>query len=525
MFVERRKVLSYGIGALGVAVALVTGAACSRRSEGPGTGDAPHVETESWAVTAWGDRYEVFPEVDPLVAGEAAEAHTHVTVLEDFSPLEEGRVAIVLRDAAGGEQSFGSTRARRPGIFGIELRPAREGEYELLFRIDSQAGSEEIAGGRVRVGTATAPGGALAVDGVQAEEVSFLKEQQWRTPFATAWAQVTSLRAGVTAPARVVPRPGGDRVLTAPAAGRLESEPWPHAGLAIRRGGAVFRLVPRLDEDISLAEREAAVAALEAELSPAAARAGRLDRLAAEGVVAREQAELAAGERDALSARLAGARRDLETARRSRAGVAGPGESLVVAAPFDGVVAEVEATPGEAVEAGAVIAHFVAAGGWWLEASLPPRAAAELTPGPVDASLRIPGGETIALAPGATRLAALAPEISAASGRVSALLQLPEELVALRAGEAVELELAAGPERRGVVLPASALVDDAGVTIAYVQSSGEGFERREVAILARHAERVLLEGIRPGERVVVTGANAIRRSTLAGTGLGEGHVH
>lgn len=504
-------------------------AACAPHDHVPGA-DPAHGEpagAEPWAVTAWGERYELFPEIDPLIAGQVAESHTHVTVLDGFAPLVEGRVAIVLRDASGAEQVFEQTVAKRPGIFGVELAPAREGEFDLLFRVDSAAGAEEIAGGRVRVGTAAAPGGALAAESEAApfEEIPFLKEQQWKTRFATAWTASGRLVPGLVAPARVVPRPGGDRILSAPAAGRLEAEPWPHAGLAVGRGRAIFRLVPRLDEDVSLAERESEVAALEAELVPAAARAARAAALAAEGIVPREEVEIAEGEKRALEARLAGARRDVDTAHRARSGAATAGESLAIAAPFDGVVAEVEVTAGQSVEAGTELGRFVAAERWWIEAALPPRLAGALAPGPVDATLRLPGEAPRPLAPGAARLVALAPAVEEASGRVEALIELPPGLADLRAGLALELELAAGTPLEGIVAPADAVVDDAGVPVVYLQRSGEGFERREIVLLARQGERVLLAGVRPGERLVVRGAAAIRRATLAGAGVGEGHVH
>jgi len=517
---------------LALGIALVAG--CAPQAHGP-EGDHSHGGAEGrepWAVTAWGERYEIFPEIDPLVAGEAAQAHTHVTVLDGFTPLPVGRVAIVLRDAAGREERFEATEAKRPGIFGIEVRPGSAGERELFFAVDAAAGFEEIPGGRVRVGTAAAPGGPVESDaeGAPFEEISFLKEQQWRTPFATVWSEAGALAAGIAAPARVVARPGGDRLLAAPAAGRVEADPWPYPGLAVARGRTIFRLVPRLDEDVSLAEREAEAAALEAELLAAAARARRLERLAAEGLVAEQEVELAEAERRALEARLAGERRDVETARHARAGDAGAGsESLELAAPFDGTVAEVEVTPGQSVEAGAPLARFVAAGRWWLEAALPPRLATSVQPGPVAAALRLPGVEPVALAPGAARLAALAPAVDDGSGRVTALIELPAALppalAGLRAGLSLDVELAAGAPVSGLVAPATAVVDDAGVPVVYLQRSGEGFERREVTVLARQGEAVVLAGVAPGERLVVRGGGAIRRSTLAGAGVGEGHVH
>src|SRR5687767_14346945 len=157
--------------------------------------ESPAAGPEPWAVTTWGERYEVFPETDALVAGSTSSAHTHVTVLSDFSPLRQGSVAILLREG-GREQSFAGT-FQRDGIYDVPVAPTREGVYDLVFRIDSAAGREEIPGGKVTVGSKGAPGGLAegpppphgAVASGSETEVSFLKEQQWKTEFATAWVR------------------------------------------------------------------------------------------------------------------------------------------------------------------------------------------------------------------------------------------------------------------------------------------------------------------------------------------------
>ena len=58
-----------------------------------------------------------------------------------------------------------------------------------------------------------------------------------------------------------------------------------------------------------------------------------------------------------------------------------------------------------------------------------------------------------------------------------------------------------------VLLPLSALVTDAGGYVAFVETSRGHFERRAIAVGAELAGRAqVLDGIRPGERVVVEGA-------------------
>jgi RND family efflux transporter MFP subunit len=521
--------------------ALPLASACSDHDHGPGAdhdhGAASADGPEPWAVTAWGELYEIFPEIDALVAGEVAESHTHVTTLADFSPLAAGEVAIVLRDAAGAEEVFRATQARRPGIFGIEVRPSRTGQFELLFRVDAAPGREEIAGGRVRVGDAADPGGLVSPPPLTAAaeaaavaaggtEIPFLKEQQWKTPFATAWAREGELAGTRVAPARVTTAPGGDRRITAPADGVVQARPFPHPGLELGTGAPLFALTPRLDPEQSLAALEAELAGAEAELALATTEARRARELAASGVGP-------VADRDGAEARLAvatahaeAARRDVATARRARGGTTDAGESLTVRAPFAGAVAEVAVSAGQAVEAGDELARFVATDATWIEAWLTPEAALDLRPGATRISLDTggdaPGAEWTDLA---ARLVAIAPALDAASGRRTVLLELAEPLRALAVGQSLEVELATGRAERGVVLPRGAVVDDAGVPVVYVQPGGETMLRREVTVLARAGDRCLVRGVAAGERVVTAGGTAVRRSSLVSSGVGEGHVH
>jgi len=527
--------------ALSAALAALLGAtACSDHDHGPGA-DHDHAEAaegpEPWAVTAWGDLYEIFPEVDPLVAGRAAESHTHVTTLADFSPLTEGDVAIVLRAADGTEEVFRAERAKRPGIFGIAVTPARAGEFELLFRVDAAAGREEIPGGRVRVGTADDPGGLIeqaaptvAAERLAAErggeEISFLKEQQWKTPFATAWAAEGELAATRVAPARVVARPGGDRLLTAPADGIVGARPFPHPGLAARAGATLFTLTPRLDPEQSLADLEGELASAEAELALATVEAERSRKLAEGGLVPDAERDHDEAELAVARARAEAARRDVETARRARGGAADAAEALAVRAPFDGAVAEVVASAGQAVEAGDVLGRFVTAGPPWIHAWLEPGAAASLASGPTRVSVSTGADGSAPLATGiAAEIVAIAPTLHESSGRRTVLIALAAELPALAVGQSVEVEIEAGAPLRGLVIPASAVVDDAGVTVVYVQVSGETVLRREVDVVARAGDRRLVTGITPGERVVTIGGAAIRRASMVSSGVGEAHVH
>lgn len=494
-----------------------------------------HEEAESWAVTAWGELYEIFPEIDPLVVGEAAAAHTHVTRLVDFAPLTEGRVEIVLRGTDGAEAVFGATVAKKPGIYGIEITPRRPGEFELLFRVDSPAGREEIEGGRVRVGPAEEPGGLILAPGrtlaaeewaasLGGEEISFLKEQQWKTPFRTAWAEAGELQARRSAPARLVTRPGGDLVLTAPEDGTLEARPLPYPGLQVRGGTPIFALAPRRVVERSWAELEEAVERAQAELKLASSEHQRMGRLVEAQVLAISELEHADAELAVARARADAAAKDLAAAKRAR-GDGTKAEVFTIAAPFDGTVAEVTVGAGQTVAAGAPLARFLSGAPPWIEASLAPDFAATLTPGPTRVDLRTAAGSKPGWSDLPARLVALAPAIDATSGRRKVLLELEAWPDGLAIGQTFEVEIASAERLRGIVLPVSALIDDSGASVVYVQPGGETVLRREVRVLARAGERILVEGLGAGERVVTVGAGAIRRASLVSSGVGEAHVH
>jgi RND family efflux transporter MFP subunit len=512
--------------ALSLLALAVVSASCRRA-------DAPHAdgdEPEPWAVTTWGRLYEIFPETAPLVAGVVSTAHTHVTVLSDFSPLREGKVEIILRGS--GEQRFSGT-FKRDGIFDVPIQPKAAGEFELAFRIESAHGSEEIPGGRVRVGGEKDPGGLVAGPppphgaadgGAAADAVSFLKEQQWKTPFATAWTAESDVRRTLAGPARVRAVAGGERVLTAPVAAVLSPQPWPHRGQALPGGAAVFRFLPSVDSSRSLAQLDSEKDALEAEARAARAREERLARLIAEGAASRAEVDRARADREAVDARLAAARRDLESAGAARSGrPTGALQSLD--APFEGVVAEVSVSPGQAVEAGTSLGRFVKTRPVWIEVALRPEDAA-LARTLESVFLRRPGAaEPIAIPASGARVVSRAPEVDPQTGTLAVVVEVSQGVDELPIGSSVQAELLVPGTGRAVVVPESALVDDGGVTVAYVQLEGESFARRVVRVVGRQGDDAAVAGLGVGERVVTRGAAEIRRASLLSTGAPEGHVH
>jgi multidrug efflux pump subunit AcrA (membrane-fusion protein) len=189
-------------------------------------------------------------------------------------------------------------------------------------------------------------------------------------------------------------------------------------------------------------------------------------------------------------------------------------------------VAEVSISPGQTVAAGAVLGRLVKVRPLWLVVALRPEDAARVQGAPGGLTLRRPGQPAPVEIPASDlRLVSRSPEVDPRTASVNVILQVDRSASELPLGSAVEAEIVLPGEKRGIVVPLAALLDDSGTTVAYVQTGGESFARREVRVLGRLGSQALVEGLKPGERLVTLGAGAVRRSSLLSAGAPEGHVH
>jgi multidrug efflux pump subunit AcrA (membrane-fusion protein) len=77
-------------------------------------------------------------------------------------------------------------------------------------------------------------------------------------------------------------------------------------------------------------------------------------------------------------------------------------------------------------------------------------------------------------------------------------------------------QLALGEPRQALVVPASAILDLAGVPVVYVQLGGETFEEHAVRTGTRDGDRIeILSGLAAGDRVVTVGAYQVRLASLS----------
>ena len=83
-----------------------------------------------------------------------------------------------------------------------------------------------------------------------------------------------------------------------------------------------------------------------------------------------------------------------------------------------------------------------------------------------------------------------------------------------------------GETSRGLAVPQSAIVDDKGIAVAFVQTEGEKFERRELELgLKSDGWAEVKSGLKADERVVTKGAYRVHLGSLSTSLPAHGHAH
>lgn len=504
-----------------IALVCLAAAGC-RRSAPPAA--ASIEEPEALSVTRWTDKTELFAEYPPLAVGETSRFAIHLTRLDTFKPLTEGHVEVQLRGGASPPEVFRVEAPSRPGIFGVDVKPARGGPRELLILLRSRDVTDEHRVGDVDVhATADAARTATGTGGEDDGGISFLKEQQWSLDFGTAVVREEAVRESIRVPARLEPRPGGSADIVAPIDGRLTHVLDLPVGANVARGQELARLLPPPPVPGDLPQLRRARAEAQTALALATRDRERAERLTNAGAAPAKRLDEARSAEEQAKARLTAAEASLaqyDTARSG--GTADPDGLFVIRAPLGGVIAQREAATGANVAAGTTLFRVVDAAEVHVVGQVPEGDAARVR-GAAAAELEIPGRQERVLV---GRLASVGSVLDPRSRTLPITFAFDNRTWALPVGQSVFLHLLMKATAPKPVVPASAIVDDAGRPIVFVQREGETFERRPVTLGPRTGDLVqIVEGIQPGDRVVTKGAYLVRLASLSTSVPAHGHVH
>ena len=447
----------------------------------------------------------------------------HFTDLSTFEPVRAGRASVRLTGAEDAE--FAVDSPGRPGIFGVDVTPTRAGRYRLELVLDAPGLMDRHDLGEVTVLTAATAETFATAEEPEDGSIPFLKEQQWALDFATALAERLQMGESLVLAAEIEPRTGGRIDVTAPVAGRLAGDlPARAVGSRVTRGDTLAEIVPRSGHGEDRPALELDVAEARDALELARAARARVERLVEVGALpARRQLEARVAQQTA-EARVTAAEAHLAQLDATRTGEGEGARDIrfILRAPMSGVVAESDATPGASVEEGARLFRLVALDRVHIVGSLP-EAALSRVDELVGAELEVPG---LAAPVALDRLVAVGRVLDPDARTIPIIYELSDPEPWLAIGQAVSLRVFVSATTEAVTVPESAIVDDAGQPVIFVQAAGESFERRAIRLGNRESGLVQITGdIAAGERVVVRGAPLIRLAALSPQVPAHGHTH
>jgi RND family efflux transporter MFP subunit len=296
-----------------------------------------------------------------------------------------------------------------------------------------------------------------------------------------ARAQPAQVRASVRIYGTADAGASGTIILSAPEEAIVAAIDAP-MGSAVGRGQVVARLAPgptaRLER--ARAETDARATGL------AFARARRLR---ADGLVGNAEVETA--------------RAAAQSASAARANIALREAGLVLRAPAAGHVSAVSVSLGSLVAAGTPVVTVVAAGDLRARFGVDPALARRI---PRGASIRItPSGGGAAFT---VPILSVDPAVDPTTRLASIFVRLPAA-AGVGAGEPLTGELSMASAGDAPTIPYAALLDDAGQPYIYVVAGGIAHRRNVTPGPSDGQQVAILNGLRPGEAVVVAGGTAV----------------
>jgi len=499
-------------------------AACSPKTEQDAANAGHGHGGGGIAITNYTDTTELFVEFKKLVKGEQTSfaAHTTLIIPAGFQAVTEGKMTVVLSGGGQPEERAEGSVSDTPGIFRVAITPQYIGKRHLTFQLVSAKANVTHQVGEVDVYADRKMADAVAEAEGGDAGISFSKEQQWKIPFANTLVTEHELKESLMASATLRPRAGGEAIIAAPSAGLLRagSSGFPQIGMTVKAGQVLGYFVPKLGGETDAATLALSVQRARIEAEEAKSALSRLEELfKADAISEKRLREARVRERLAIA--------ELEAAQYRTNTYAGGGGGIPLKSPISGVVVAVGAGAGAAVIDGQTLIHIANLDKLWLEVRIPESDLGRFTQS-TGAFFRLDGEEsTRVLEVGRNaKLVAYGGLVDKDSRTISAIFEFNNTEGRLRAGMNLRVGIYTGHGEKILAVPSSAIVDNNGTQIVFVQKEGESFERRVVSIGSKDGDWIgLRSGVAKGERVVNLGAYQVHLAAVAPAALGHGHAH
>lgn len=464
-------------------------------------------------LTGYSNSFELFAEADPFIVGKASSVLVHLTNIENFKPLQDGKVTLSLIVGTKGIRQTLDI-AERPGIYRFSLVPEVEGAGKVFVDIESDSFKNriEVANVNVYADEHTAIHEAEEQAVTSSNAIVFTKEQSWKVDFATENPEIEPFGQIIKTVAQVQPAQGDEVVVTAKTSGVVSLS---DAGLQDGRSVCAGQLLLTISGS-GLAENSWNVRFAEAKNNYEKAKTDyeRISELAKDKIVSERE--------------LVAARTEFENAKvlfdNMNNNFNAKGQRVM--SPINGFTKQLFVQNGQYVEVGQPIITVSQNKSLQISADVQQKHASIL--GAITtANIRtLHTGKTYTLKELNGKVVSYGRSVNPNNFLVPVILQIDNkgEFVP---GSFVELYLKVLSNSLALTVPNTALLEEQGSFFVFVQLSPELFEKRVVQTGATDgAKTEILKGIDKNDRIVAKGAILVKLAQAsAALDPHSGHVH
>ena len=483
--------------------------------------DENHAENvnvlEALSYTLYSENYELFVEFEPLIVGVETRFAAHFTKLgESFTSVNSGTVNLTLERKGQVELSHISESTSSPGIFRLKMTPHKSGVFDLVFRISSDSGIENIE--------------RIAIEDINvfedfqkceeslnersvnnADEITYLKEQAWKIDFATEKIVKRTFYEVIQVAGEIASAQGNEVIVTAKSGGIIHlSNHNLQIGAEIYKGETLMSI-----GGVGLTENNLV---LQHEIAKVKYEKEKVDF----------QREKSLYENDVISlSEFQTHKLNFNTAMLAFMSLSDnyANGSAEVISETEGFITELFVKEGEYVDIGTPLAIVTKNSKLFLKAEVPQKHFGKLN-SITSANFRTVYSELL------YDTQALNGEmISYGKSAAGGTYYLPvtfeiDNREGLIPGSFVDIYLKTSVNSESILIPNSSILEEQGNFFSYVQTSGESFQKRYLTLGNTDGEFTeIKEGIDVGDRVVIKGAYSIKLAIMSGVMPAHGHEH
>lgn len=494
-----------------IAMTLLMAWGCQQNPNMSGQADAHDhgLSGEPSQLTLFSENTEFFIEHEPLEAGEESEFMVHLTHLDTYKPYTSGSVSLEIDGL-----SAGSEEAHQPGIFYVSFTPKKAGAFFLNVSILSD-GSEESVSAHIHVEDHQSedkhPSALHQHEAPPPGEISFLKEQAWKSPFMVSEVKTGSISTVILTSGELTPAPGKINRVAANIGGIISfANKNLVQGQHVNKGSLLFTISGKTlpQNNFELQVQQASN-----NLEKSRSEYLRHQKLHAQGAIS---------DRQFLDSR-ASYRSDSLTYYSLAESTSENG--LLVLAPASGTIHELNVSEGEYIETGEVLLTLSSDKVLLLRADLPQQF--HLIAGEIkDANFRLAySRETFSISEFEGRHLATGHSAAENDHYLPVYFELQNDGRLLE-GAYAEIYLKTITALEKTIIPLEAISEEQGASYVYVQVSGESYTKRAIVTGQNDGKLVeIIDGLVPGERFVTRGPMLIKAASMVSGAVGDGHSH